>query len=366
MTNVIHRLFQYVIAVALAAILVAGCDGPTLKPSISPAQQQRWDELQAELERSSLRSRVELFEEYVEDENAHPKFVSEARAQLVLLDEEIRRIEALRAARDGMWNTYDSAVTDDRSRAFDEGDLELVLQILASHLATTYRNLLTNDLFPDGGRDVVSTRGPIIDINSPARLDLRSSRVALRKALNSYGGAKLENDCQERCLNTAVNSVLSEKLGGSFFQGAGRIDAALFDRVAGAVWMEPDEKIFGIPAQNYYDVLRKVPRDLMTVRKAIERYDEAKSTRIYRALRAEHTEPFSREIWKFYFFTPRQNGMLQDLEKEVDPTRLHIHYGFWHRRIYDRSEPVVVKWLEKTLETYDPEFHAEVTRDSEE
>jgi hypothetical protein len=177
----------------------------------------------------------------------------------------------------------------------------------------------------------------------------------LNRLFGQFGG-ELEESCVAGCLNDAIDRKLFDVISGELFLGLGKLDGQRLNTIAEAFWMDPDEKLLGVPGKDYYAAFSRVPRDLYVTRRAIAEYGDEKALAAYRTVREKSRGPHDRNIIRHYRMWTRESGLNEVLEGTIEYRIIDTYIGFWLRRMYDETEPVVMKWVNKTLETYDPEF----------
>lgn len=351
------------IAVVFALLFALSCDSttPTAAQAVSTEHVEAWEKLKERTETGKYFRRVEALDEYLKTDPPS-KYLIEAKAMRKKYQRMAEKQVGFDAAIEAVKEAKLAAGQVEEVALWESGDIQDLRPVLVRSLVSDYRIHSwgkTLDLRYLPGRN-----GTLVEYTAAARLDPVRFRHSLRSALNRFG-ADLDENCISECLNDSLDRNLFKTLGGEIFLGMGRIDGVRLDKVAEAFWLEPDEELMGIKGRLYWDVFGRVPKDLYTTRMAVKDYGDDKALKAFRDVHNKMKGPSDRTMLRHYRFWTREAGFTQTLEGKIEFKLIDVYVGFWLRRLHDGTEPVVMKWVNKALETYEPEFLAEFEKKAE-
>lgn len=232
-------------------------------------------------------------------------------------------------------------------------DADAQQKVITSGDPAKVRDLMFFNMFKVGNRLRDGQVGPFEvagkKIDKPLMLGLRQTRHIAMNLVQSPA------DCQAACQRAEINKLIEPLTQSLFYRADGSIDAEVAKTLIEKLWVDPTDKILGVPASDIYSVFRPSIREYALVYKALDAYgvDTIKSE--YNAALAEAPD----KMPTFYrrFVNLNDIASKAGLDKSM---RLAIASGFWMRRYADTTAPLVQETLKRILSAYDKPLHDEV------
>lgn len=322
------RWMVSVVAVLCVLALSSSCDREQTpgadEQAAKNAEAAAWRSLSSSLDQApNDAARVAMLEKFIADNPQHPD-VPEAK----------RRIEELKTPPNPFEATAKSA-------------MEGKPQDLATY-------------FVAGMAPLVVERSKVVPLEEPIALPSPEGEVTFEKAvlttpqrlrsnvrrwLMKYAPDRIEERCNDECVNGAVSKLLEPAIGGPLFAEPGVVNKEPLAALLEKGWVAPDAQVGGVPAQKFYSVYRPTVDAYAKVGKAVA------DAGVEDALKqlASISEPRERMAFYHSWTQDKKIPETTGFEEKVASN----YASFWLRRHADGTAPTLMAFLEKVQGAYD-------------